>query len=353
MLARSHELVAYSRLGALPRKRIESAYWGTDAKAGHPNAFEYWSHAACVLPIEDWPNFGFKREDRRRRGRRWHHLDDAERVCGEVLAKLRAEGPLTANQLGGAKKGGPWWDWSDVKVAVEWLLDIGDVVCTKRVGFQRVYDLPERSLPSHLLDTAPPRDEQIAHLVRNAARALGIATVPDLAAYCGLLTRVVAAALPDVGLEQVTVEGWTRPALLDPTALAAGTRARRSRGVLLSPFDSTIWFRPRVEQVFGFRHRLEAYVPKPQRVHGYFSMPVLLGDRLVARVDPARDDGTLVARSVHVEEQVPIAEAGVGIATALAEAATWVAATSVAVERVTPAQARRPLEATLGELGLA
>lgn len=353
VLARSHELVVYSRLGALPRQRIEKAYWGWDRNAEHQNAFEYWSHAACVLPMEDWPNFGFKREDRRARGRRWHRLDDAERVCGEVLAKLRSEGPLTANQLGGAKKGGPWWDWSDVKVGVEWLLDIGEVVCTKRVGFQRVYDLPERAIPPRLLGAEPRRAEQIAKLVGNAARALGIASVADLAAYCGLLTKPVAEALPDVGLERVSVEGWTRPAFAYPEALSLPSRAQRSRPVLLSPFDSTIWFRPRVEQLFGFRHRLEAYVPRHQRVHGYFSMPVLVGDRLIARVDPARDNGTLVARSVHLEGGEPVAEASQGIAAALAEAATWVDARSVLLERVTPPEARRHLAVALGALGAA
>ena len=146
VLARSHELVAYARLGPIDRRAIEAAYW-----AGPPfNAFEYWAHAACVLPIEDWPYYEFRRQAARERGRRWHHLEDAERSLERVLDRLRTDGPLTANGLGGAKKGGPWWDWSETKIAVEWLLDIGDVVCAQRRGFQRVYDLAERAVPAEL-----------------------------------------------------------------------------------------------------------------------------------------------------------------------------------------------------------
>jgi uncharacterized protein YcaQ len=347
VLARSHELVAYARLGTQPRRRIEDAYWGRRRGSAHANAFEYWAHAACVIPMADWPHFAFARAARRARGRRWHRLEDAERVCAEVRKKLESEGPLTAKQLGGAKRGGPWWDWSDVKIAVEWMLDIGDVVCTTRAGFQRVYDLPERAIPPDLLRTELSRDDQIAHLLGGAVRALGVATAGDVAAYCGLATQVAARTLAGMDVDRVTVERWSKPAFADPAALAASTSGLRSRPVLLSPFDSTMWYRPRVEQVFGFRHRLEAYVPRDQRVHGYFSMPVLAGDELVARVDPARVGGALVARSVHLEPGVPLAAASRAVVAALREAAGWVGATSVALERVEPTAARALLEREL------
>ena len=119
VLARSHELVAYARLGPVSRQAIEQAYW----HASRPAAFEYWAHAACVLPLGQWPYFAFRRRAFRARGVRWHQV--TPETCEKVLARLRAEGPLTATQLGGAKGGGPWWDWSDVKIAVEWLLDTG------------------------------------------------------------------------------------------------------------------------------------------------------------------------------------------------------------------------------------
>ncbi len=143
VLARSHELVAYARLGPVPRDRIERAYW----HPRQPAAFEYWSHAACILPLEEWPWYAFRRRALRARGKRWHQSH--ERTCAEVLARLRAEGPLNATQLGGAKAGGPWWDWSDTKIAVEWLLDVGEVICVRRDGWRRVYDLPERVLPAN------------------------------------------------------------------------------------------------------------------------------------------------------------------------------------------------------------
>src|SRR5271170_4557161 len=131
VLARSHELVAYARLGPVPRERIERAYW-------HPRqaaTFEYWSHAACILPVEEWPYYGFRRRALLARGMRWHKVP--ENVCQEVLVRLRAEGPLNATQLGGARGGGEWWDWSATKIAVEWLLDTGQAICARRTGWRR------------------------------------------------------------------------------------------------------------------------------------------------------------------------------------------------------------------------
>lgn len=351
VLARSHELVPYARLGPLPRRRVERAFWNGGPAGAPTRAFEHWSRAACVLPIEDWPYTGFQRADRRAKGRGWHRLEDAGRHRRDVLRQLASEGPQTARQLGGAKRGGPWWDWSDVKIAVEQLFEVGDVVCTRRVGFQRVYDLPERAIPASLLSQSVPRDEQVRHLLGGALRAMGVATVADLAAYCGIGVQEARAALADMDVRHVSVGGWPGVAVCDPGALAGSTKGLRSRPVLLSPFDSTIWYRPRVERVFGFHHRLEAYVPRPKRVHGYFSMPVLVGDALVARVDPAREGSALVARSLHLEDGAP-PDAWTGIAAALAEAARWVGATSVVLERVEPAMARASLEGALRGQGL-
>src|SRR5690242_21900213 len=171
VLARSHELVAYARLGPVPRERIERAYWHSRT----PAAFEYWSHAACVLPIEEWPYYGFRRRALLARGQRWHQV--SADVCDSVLARIRAEGPLTATELGGAKNGGPWWDWSDTKIAVEWLLDTGEVICVRRAGWRRIYDLPERVLPDELLGAEPSDAECLAHLAGVTARALGVVKI--------------------------------------------------------------------------------------------------------------------------------------------------------------------------------
>ncbi len=295
VLARSHELVAYARLGAVSRQQIEQAYWHASA----PVAFEYWAHAACVLPIEQWPYFAFRRRALRARGIRWHQSH--QETCDKVLARLRAEGPLTATQLGGAKAGGPWWDWSDVKIAVEWLLDTGDVICARRTGWRRVYDLPERVLPGELLEVELTDLECLTRLAGVAARALGVVTYADLVDYHrlnfpasekGQYTRLVGEAAQAAGLVPAAIVGLAAPAWADPAALEQIADRGRHRVTLLSPFDSLIWDRKRTRQMFGFEHSLEAYVPKHKRVHGYFTMPLLAGGRTgrPGRSGPGRDD---------------------------------------------------------------
>jgi uncharacterized protein len=338
VLARSHELVAYARLGPVGRERVERAYWGRGSLT-----FEYWSHAACVLPLEEWPAYAIKRRIRLARGRRWHALKEKDKTCAEVVARLRGEGPLTANELGGAKKGGTWWDWSETKIAAEWLLDVGTVVCRQRRGFQRVYDLAERAVPEDLRSQDWSDEQCAGRLVAAAAAALGVATVADIAAYHGLTQRVVRAALPDVGLRPVRVEGWQSEAYLAPGAVDFLATRARGRSLLLSPFDSLIWYRGRVERLLGVRHRLEAYTPSAKRQYGYFAMPVLGGSRIVGLVDPARQDGSLLAKQVTVFERDGVDH----IAAALREAASWVGATDVIVGRIDPESDRLPLTRAL------
>jgi uncharacterized protein YcaQ len=374
VLARSHELVAYARLGPVPREQIEQAYWNPT----RPAAFEYWAHAACVLPLEQWPYFAFRRRAFRARGVRWHQSH--QETCEKVLARLRAEGPLTATQLGGAKGGGPWWDWSDVKIAAEWLLDVGDVVCVRRTGWRRVYDLPERVLPSELLDADPSDAECLAYLAGVAARSLGVVSHADLVDYYKLNvltseraqhTRLVADAAQAAGLVPVTIagdgtangragaaaSGWAKAAAsgwagaaasgwADPAALAQVAERGRHRVTLLSPFDSLVWDRKRTLRMFGFAHSLEAYVPKHKRVHGYFTMPLLAGGRLVGRVDPAREGKTLVARKLSLER----AAAAEPMVQALREAASWVGCDDIRLEQIEPAEHAPRLAAALARV---
>jgi uncharacterized protein len=356
VLARSHELVAYARLGAVGRARVERAYW-------HPRAataFEYWAHAACVLPIDEWPFYAFRRRAWLARGKRWH--DNHPGVGAEVLARLRSEGPLTATQLGGAKNGGPWWDWSDTKIAVEWLLDTGEAICVRRTGWRRVYDLPERVLPPDLLASDPSDAECLIHLAGVSARALGVVTVADMSDYhrianfgngrnlAGLSAddAAVAAGLVPVEIDGgrgASQRGWADPAVV--AGLSQADRrmrpAGRHRVTLLSPFDSLVWDRKRTLRMFGFEHSLEAYVPREKRVHGYFTMPLLAGGRLVGRVDPARDGKTLVARQLTLDT----AKAAEPMARALVEAADWVGCDNVRLERVNPAGLEPRLRAAL------
>ncbi|MFJ3983240.1 winged helix-turn-helix domain-containing protein [Streptomyces fungicidicus] len=341
VLARSHELIPYARLGAVGRRTVEDAYWTTGSQP--PHAFEYWSHAACVLPIEEWPHFAFRRRAYRARPH-WNH-ELPEGVYDQVIKQLRTEGPLTATELGGAKRTSEWWDWSGTKVAVERALMYGEVVCVERRGWKRVYDLAERAIPARLLHDELDDTECLRRLVRLAGRSLGVGTRADIADYHRLKGEQFDAVIDASGLVPVSVEGWSKPAWADPEALASPPRGRH-RTTLLSPFDSLIWERARTERLFGFTHRLEAYVPKQKRVYGYFAMPVLAGGRIVGRVDPAREGRTLVAKQVTLDgpKAVP------AVAQALVEAAGWVDCTDVRVERADSPGLREALTAELARV---
>ncbi|MGV9874748.1 winged helix-turn-helix domain-containing protein [Streptomyces cellulosae] len=341
VLARSHELIPYARLGAVGRRAVEEAYWKQGDRPAH--TFEYWSHAACILPVEEWPHFAFRRRAYRARPHWNHELPDD--VYDQVIKQLRTDGPLTATELGGAKRTSEWWDWSGTKVAVERALMYGEVVCVERRGWKRVYDLAERAVPAELLTEEPSDEECLRRLVGLAGRALGVGTRADIADYHRLKGEQVDAVIADSGLVPVTVEGWSKPAWADPQALATPPRGRH-RTTLLSPFDSLIWERARTERIFGFTHRLEAYVPKPKRIYGYFAMPVLAGGRLVGRVDPAREGHTLVARQVTLAGRAAVPQ----VAQALVEAAGWVNCADVRVERVDAPELREPLTAELARL---
>jgi uncharacterized protein YcaQ len=337
VLARSHELVAYARLGPIGREKVEQAYWGG-------GALEYWAHAACILPIEEWPYYAFRRRAFQARGWRWHQV--SQQTCEQVLARLRAEGPLTATQLGGAKGGGPWWDWSHTKIAVEWLLDTGQAICVRRTGWRRVYDLPERVLPAELLERDVTDEECVVHLTATAARALGVATRADLMDYNRFRAgTALEEAAAKAGLVPITIEGKT-PAWADPDMLAwleTDSSGGKHRVTLLSPFDSVVWDRKRTRRLFGFNHIFEAYVPAAKRVNGYYAMPLLAGGKLLGQVDPGRDGRTLIGKHVMLERPSAIKP----MARALREAAQWVGCDNVAVQRVTPSELTAPLAAEL------
>jgi uncharacterized protein YcaQ len=351
VLARSHELVPYARLGAVGRAAVERAYWHNPART-----FEYWCHAACILPIEHWPLYAFRRRAYRERRYRWHEVPDH---VEQLLRQVRDSGPVTTADVGGARaargepgaeRAGEWWDWSESKIGLEWLLDIGELVCSRRVGWRRVYDVAERVVPAEFLADDLSDEECIVRLAGIAGRALGVATRGDLIDFLRLKGKF-AAMLDEAlrsgaaGLVPVTVAGWpTRGrangsggagAWADPAALESQPRGRH-RTTLVSPFDSLIWHRGRTERVFGFAYQLELYVPRHKRVHGYFTMPVLAGGRLIGRVDPAREGTTLVARQLSLEPGLTGAKWADALREALWSAADWVGCDAVRVERADP-----------------
>ncbi len=343
VLARSHELVAYARLGSVARAAVEASYWGD---AG--GAFEYHAHAACVLPIESWPYFAFRRRAWQARTR----PQPATAAVAEVRARLR-EGPLTVSDAGGGRSSPGWWNWSEAKLALEVLYLRGEAVCATRRNWKRVYDLPERAIAPELLAHEPSDEDCIRHLVGQAARALGVGTRGDIAEYFRVTLPasvnppgaqgLLDAAIADNGLVAVRVEGWDEPAWADPGALATPAPTG-SRATLLSPFDSLIWDRKRTRRLFGFDFSIEAYKPKAERIHGYFTMPLLADGRLVGRVDPAREGRTLVARRASLDDPGQVD----ALAAALREAAAWVGCHSVRVDEMAPKRLLAGLRKRLG-----
>jgi uncharacterized protein YcaQ len=328
VLARSHELTAYARFGALPRAKVEHAYWGRTTE-GEPKNFEFWSHAASILPIEHWPLYAFRRRAHLSRESAW--LTEHKKVTKAVLARLRNEGPLTASQLGGAKRGGEWWDWSDTKMAVEHALSRGEVVCTERQSWRRVYDLAERAIPSRFLNSELSDEECITKLVQFAGDLLGVATISDLADYQRLSRAQVKESVAKTSLIEVTVDGWNESAYLSTDvseSLSSRAGQRNSRITPVSPFDSLVWYRKRTERLFGLTHRFEAYVPKALREHGYFTMPVVAGNELIGWLDPKRNGKTLTIVNCAFDRG-----ADEKMAAAIIEAAKWVGAESINIDR--------------------
>lgn len=301
---------------------------------------EYWAHEAALVPLESWPLFGFRMARPRTLAWRESLREEHPGVLEAVAAVVAEHGPLTARDVevllphGAERSSDHWgWNWSAVKTALECLFEIGEVTSAARTAqFERLYAAPERVLPPHVLARgpgradAPEQREAIVELLRIAVRAHGIGSQRCLADYFRLKGPVVGEALTVLEgrgeVERVTVRGWDRPVFLDPRA----RRPRRIEGAaLLSPFDSLIWQRERVEALWGFHYRLEIYVPPEQRVHGYYVLPFLLDELLVGRVDlkADRDQGVLRAKAITWEPGTDVAAAAPRLLTELELMASW------------------------------
>ena len=314
MLQRAHYLPLFSRAGPYDTTLLDRA-----AHYAPRRLFEYWGHEASLLPVALQPLLRWRMA--RAADDAWGSMRRIERerpeLVAEVLEEVRARGPVAASEVLAHERparSGPWWGWSDVKRAFEWLFWSGQLTSARRRTFERLYDLPERVLPAEVLRTpTPPVEDAQRELVRIAARSLGVAAERDLRDYFRLPAadaKARVAELAEAGeLLGVEVEGWRAPAYVAP-----GARVPRAvdAAALVGPFDSLIWERNRTERLFGFRYRIEIYVPAPDRVHGYYVLPFLLGDRLVARVDlkADRQAGALLVQAAHAEPDAPRAHRG-------------------------------------------
>lgn len=313
VFARSHYMPLFARLGAYDTALLDRLLF--DRRAPY---VEYWAHVAAFVRAEDWPLFRFRMDAFREKyvhdpaGWIATHRDTVD----WVRAELGERGPLRPAEIERDARGprGPWWGWDDVKLALEHLWLIGDVAIAGRRGFERRYGLTEHVIPAPALAPPVPRADAVRELVRRAARAYGVATAGDLADYWRVRDRpAILAAIGDLvdagELAPVTVEGWTtagRPARAWMHRDATLPR-RLEAAAVLTPFDPVVWFRDRAERLFDFSYRIEIYTPAHKRRYGYYSLPVLVGDTLVGRVDLKADraSGTLLVQSAWWEDGHP------------------------------------------------
>jgi uncharacterized protein YcaQ len=311
VLVRAHYLPAFSRLGPYDRGLIDAAAWG---RRSQRRLFEYWAHEASLLPLASHPLLRWRMAQAERGEIGWGSLKsyagERRAEAEAILERIRAEGPLAASDFDEGKGKSGWWEWGDTKRALEWLFWAGRITtATRRASFERVYDLTERVIPAAILDLPTPAEADARRtLVAHAGAALGIATETDLRDYFRLkpepARRAVAELVEEGVLIPAEVEGWARPAYLHRDA----RRPRRIGGqALLAPFDPLVWERSRAERLFSFRYRIGIYTPAEKREHGYYVLPFLLGDRLVARVDLKADRkaSRLVVQKTTLEPGAP------------------------------------------------
>ncbi|MBK5224121.1 MAG: YcaQ family DNA glycosylase [Acidimicrobiia bacterium] len=332
VLARSHHLPFFSRLGAYDRDRLDDLLWRSR------QAFEYVGHEAAVMPIDQHPLMRHRMAGHHR----WRRAEQLEAArpgfLDAIMDEIAERGPLSATDLSdGGSRTGPWWGLSPGKVALQALYATGRLaIADRRPNFVTTYDFPERVIPpSVLAEPTPDPHEAARDLLRIAVRAIGIGTLADIADHHRQKAPPARAALADLlaegVVEEVRVEGWRDPAYLDTSAVVP---RRIDARALLSPFDPVVWFRPRVERLFGFHYRIEIYVPEPKRVHGYYVLPFLLGDRLVGRVDLKADRaaGRLRVRGAYAEDHASPHEVAPALADELFDMARWLGLDDVVVE---------------------
>jgi uncharacterized protein YcaQ len=293
---RSHYLPVFARLGSYDKADLDRLTFGATSRYT-----EYWAHEAAIIPMARRPLFQWRMDARRAQveadPEHWVHANRA--LLEWLRAELADKGPLPASQIehDANKRKGSWWEWSDVKRGLEVLFAWGDVVSAGRTRFERTYALAEQRVPADILATTVSEADAVRALVALSARAHGIGTIADLADYYRIRQTPARAAIADLvdsgELLPVAVEGWSQPAFLHRDARLP---RRMAAAALLSPFDPVVWARPRSERLFDFHYRIEIYTPAHKRIFGYYSLPVLLDDRIVGRIDLKSDRQNRVLR---------------------------------------------------------
>jgi uncharacterized protein YcaQ len=323
VLERSHYLPLFARLGSYDKADLDRLTFGRKG-----TFVEYWAHEAAIIPVETWPLYRWRMDaNRERYSTPGSWVAENGPMLDWLRAELGARGTVAASEIehDTGKGAGGWWGWSEVKTGLEWLFRFGEAVSAGRSRFERRYALASQALPPAVFEREVPRAEAIRELLRLSARAHGIGTLSDLADYYRIKTEPARAAVHDLvdagELEPVTVPGWNRPAFLHREARIP---RRIEAAALLSPFDPVVWERARAERMFGFRYRIEIYTPAPQRVFGYYTLPLLIDDRLVGRVDLKNDRQNRVLRvqSAWSEPDAPPATVD-RLAILLRETAAW------------------------------
>ena len=333
VFSRTHYMPFFSRIGLFDRGALDDWLWQSR------ELFEYWGHEASLIPVAQHRLFRWRMAQQLK----WKRLTELEQNEPEYLAsvydQVKENGPLRTRDLEepGDRDATQMWGWSNGKVALEALFLKGVVTASDRPNFIRMYDITERVIPRESLDhPTPGHDEALAELLLLAASYLGVATADDLADYHRIrmpAARPVLRRLVESGaLEEVEVEGWDKPAYLHPEA----TLPRWAKGTaLLSPFDSLIWYRPRVERLWDFHYRIEIYVPEPKRVYGYYVLPFLLDGDLVARVDLKTDRraNALQVKGAFGEPGIDRKRVGRALRKELESVASWLDLDDVVVDR--------------------
>ena len=293
---RSHYLPLFARLGHYEKSDLDRVTF-----AARSDYTEYWAHEAALIPVTDWPLFRWRmqfwRDYYATHPEAWMHSNDAH--IAWVKAELAEKGPLAASQIEDDSRRGKtgWWDWSDTKRALEYLFRVGDVVSAGRTRFERTYALPEQKIPLAVLNQEITEADAVRELLRKSAVAHGVGTVRDLADYYRVKQAPAKAAIDDLveagELLPVTVPGWKATGYLHRDARIP---RRIETTALLSPFDPIVGERARAERMFGFHYRIEIYTPAEKRVFGYYTLPLLIDDQLVGRIDLKSDRQARVLR---------------------------------------------------------